>query len=189
MPQVYGTPESPLVCGFFGGIRRWCEPQQMRKTLFTFVKFYNKLLKYQPQFSQSIFLEKEQPLEMPAELLQLMADPSTPIIFCFNGADCVNTWKLFLDITKKVCGTPGSIRGHQVVVLHCRSEEMIRWKSDQEVLMNFEHLNMTEEYLLSFRYESLMRKERLVAEIARWNETEERLKMLEEELIMVRLKY
>jgi len=66
---------------------------------------------------------------------------------------------------------------------------MIRWKSDQEVLVNYEHLNMTEEYLLSFRYESLMRKERLVAEIARWNETEERLKMLEEELIMVRLKY
>eukprot|EP00597_Dinobryon_sp_UTEXLB2267_P003167 CAMPEP_0170074218 /NCGR_PEP_ID=MMETSP0019_2-20121128/11540_1 /TAXON_ID=98059 /ORGANISM="Dinobryon sp., Strain UTEXLB2267" /LENGTH=171 /DNA_ID=CAMNT_0010284337 /DNA_START=358 /DNA_END=870 /DNA_ORIENTATION=+ len=99
------------------------------------------------------------------ELYQLMTSTSTPIVFCFNGSDCIDAWNALEEITGEECGTPGFIQGHPVVVLYCRSEDMIRWRSDQESVIEKVHRQAAEESAESLRIAA--EKSRIAAEESR----------------------
>ena len=106
-----------------------------------FVTFYQKLLKYHKQLSNPFirrnFLHRSTgrliSYDTSTELLDMILDLDVPIIFCINGADCVDAWTVLKQQIRRICegnGNISTIQGHQVILIYCRSEDMIRMGSD-----------------------------------------------------------
>jgi hypothetical protein len=133
------------ICGFFGEMKRTCDQKHVKQKLRKFVCFYKKLLKYRD--FQLRWLHKKGPeglvtVNLEREMTQLIADPSTPLIFCYNGSDCVTAWNELLKAVQKECGGDGSvstIRGHQVIIIFCKSDELTKWQ-DLQILERDLHI-------------------------------------------------
>jgi hypothetical protein len=138
--QPHDWDHSKLLHGYFGEMKRTCDDRHARQKIRTFVRFYNKLLKYH-DFRRRGFRKKNNDgrrglstVHLDDILTNLIEDVSTPLLFCFNGSDCATAWNILLTTIRSECGGDGTvstIRGHQVIIIFCKSDDLTKWQEIQ----------------------------------------------------------
>ena len=120
-----------LLCEF----KSSCTPQNMKKNLIQFVKFYFNITN--PNTLETLVLAKE-------NMRDLLTDITVPLLFIFNGADNADTWKCMQEVIKETCGTNDGtkIREHPVVTIYCPAEDMIMEK--ERLIMEKERLEIAQ---------------------------------------------
>jgi hypothetical protein len=94
--------------------KRTCGLDKMVKCINDFVKFYSNVLNRTTSWTCSEHL--------PVHLANLLTDDTIPIVFLFNGADCVDVWHEFERVVPS-----GTIHGHPICALYCQGGSLTEW--------------------------------------------------------------